>query len=156
MRKIESFVLESKPYSIEIDSCFADFSGWKSPFITSSAYKALQSKGIEIIKNRNLRNKIVNLYDVQLTRVVDDYDRAEWIIYETVIIPFFAKHVRLINDGQRVIARPNDFEELKKSDEFLNILSMSFRMRKAGLEYYGIAISEMDLTLSHIKKELEK
>ena len=156
MRKIESFVIENKPYATELDSCFGTFAAWRSPYITSSAYKALQSKGIEIIKNRELRNEIVNLYDVQLTRVAEDYDRAEWIIYESVMIPFMAKNIRRINKGSFVNARPNDFEALKKTDEFLNILSMNIRMRKTGLDYYRMAISELDRTLSHITNELKK
>lgn len=155
MKKIEYFILEDKPYSSELDTCFGDLPAWKSPYITSSAYQALKSKGIEIIKNRELRDVIVNLYDVQLTRVAADYDRAEWIIYESVMIPFSAKNIRRINDGSYVTARPNDFEKLKKNDEFLNILSMSIRMRNAGLGYYREAMFELDRTINQINKELE-
>lgn len=156
MRKIESFIREDRPYSTELDTSFGHLSGWRSPYITSSAYQTLKSKGIEIIHNRALRNDIVNLYDVLLTRVTDDYDKAEWVIYESVLIPFYTKKIRRLNEDNLSAARPNNFEDLKKNDEFLNILSMCIRMRKAGLGYYREAMVELEKTIEHIDRELKK
>jgi hypothetical protein len=155
MEKIERYVLQNKPYTSDLDSCFGRLTNWSSPFITSSAYQALKSKGIEIIENRELRNSIVNLYDVRLSRVRDDYDRAEWVYYESIMIPFYAKHIRKYG-GKPQYARPNNFEELKNNDEFLNILSMTLGLRRIGLTIYREAIDEMNNVILKIDQEISK
>jgi hypothetical protein len=153
---IENYVNEDIPYATELDSCFAHFLNWSSPYPTSSAFKSLQSKGIDIIRNRDLRNAIVNLYDVDLTLVNEEYDQAEWAYYESVLIPFFTKHFRRINDDTYPRAQPNDFESLKKNTEFRNILSTIIRLRKIGVDYYAESMSQINKVISMIDEELEK
>jgi len=83
MLRIKKYVTNDLPYSPELDSCFASWVSWASPYITSSAYHSLKSKGMDMIENRELRNKIVNIYEGELTFITHDYDRAEWEFYET-------------------------------------------------------------------------
>ncbi len=122
-------------YNDELDSAFASITLWSSPLATSIAYKTLQNKGIDIIRNNSLKNDIVNLYDVKIAMLSIDIDRSEWSLNQSVIMPFFSKNIRRLNDISINSSRPNDFEKLKDNDEFLNILSMLIRQRRRGLEY---------------------
>ena len=89
MLRIKKYVTNDLPYSPELDSCFASWVSWASPYITSSAYHSLKSKGMDMIENREFRNKIVNIYEGELTFVTHDYDRAEWEFYETNWMTFY-------------------------------------------------------------------
>jgi hypothetical protein len=54
------------------------------------------------------------------------------------------------------LARPSDFESLKKDVEFTNILSHIIRQRKRGIEMYKDAMSKMKISIDDIDKELKK
>lgn len=156
IKKIEEFITKGLPYSTELDTCFAQINAWSSPYVTNSAYESLRSEGIKLIQNRELRNKIVNLFDGELTHLTDDYDHAEWIFYESVVTPFYSKNIRRIDDYLNNKARPNDFEALKHNDEFRNILSMIIRLRRVGLNYYKNSILSIKEVISQIDQELVK
>jgi hypothetical protein len=56
-------------------------------------------------------------------------------------MPFFTKHIEG-NMNNRNIARPNNFEALKKNQEFRNLLGVLYRSR-----IYGVNLSEKLLEL---------
>ncbi len=47
--KLEYYIANDLPYSIELDSVFGTLTFWNSPYITSTAYNSLQSKGLDLI-----------------------------------------------------------------------------------------------------------
>ena len=157
-KQIEYYVNNDLPYADKLDSAFGRLTFWNSPYITATAYNSLQSKGLDIIKNEILKNAIVNMYEVDSKVLTYDYDDTEWTLSQTVVLPFFSKHVRRLPDQSLFMARPNDFERLKKNDEFLaaNILSMLIRQRKRGLIYYGEAIISIEKLIDEIEKELNE
>ena len=153
-KKIESYINQDLPYSNELDSAFGRFTFWSSPYITATAYKSLQSKGLDIIKNETLKNNIVSMYEVESLRLTNDYDKTEWAISNTIIIPFFSKHIRRLHSSSLFLSRPNDFESLKQNDEFLNILSILLRQRKRGLMSYKEAMISIEKLIDEIEAEL--
>lgn len=92
--KIEKYIEDDLPYHEELDSAFGCLTFWNSPYITSTTYKSLQTKGIDIIKNETLRNNIVKMHEVVFVELTDDYHRSEWNISQKVVMPFFSKHIR--------------------------------------------------------------
>jgi len=83
------------------------------------------------------------MYEVIYMELSEDYDQSEWILSQTVVTPFFSKHIRTLHDNFLYLARPNDFESLKRNKEFLNIQSLLIRQRKMGLKVYHDAITSM-------------
>lgn len=152
--KIEIYVENDLPYDTKLDSAFASLTFWNSPYITSTAYNSLQTKGIDIIQNKVLRYEIVNMYEVKLKILMIDYDQSEWNLSENVVTPFFSKHIRRFHKESLSLARPNDFESLKTNAEFLNILSMIIRQRKRGLVFYSEAMNDVHKLINNIDKEL--
>lgn len=152
--KIENHIENDLPYTTDLDSAFGRLTFWNSPYITSTAYSSLQTKGVDIIKNKNLRNNIVEIYEVKLKTLMNDYDQSEWNLSENVVTPFFSKHIRRLHKESLFLARPNDFESLKTNDEFLNILSMIIRQRKRGFEFYSEAMKDVHQLIDQIDKEL--
>jgi len=152
--KIESYIKNDLPYSNELDTAIGSLTFWNSPFINASAYNTLQSKGLDLIKNEALKNQIVKMYEYDAKRLTEDYEEGEKQLNSLIVDPFFAKHMRRLPKKSLVIAIPNDFENLKKNDEFANILSMVIRQRKRGIVIYGEVIVEMKSLIHEIEKEV--
>mgnify|MGYP000545461641 CR=1 FL=1 len=145
-----------EPYFPALDTAFGKLTRWSSPYITSTAYQALKSKGTDIISNRVLQNTIVNLFEGEFTVIIGDYRDSENVFYQTINIPYFSKNFRRTDPENNHNARPNDFESLKKDEEFKNILSMIIRYRYVGLQYYKRAIMATNTVITEIDKELKK
>ncbi|PHQ28449.1 DUF6090 family protein [Leeuwenhoekiella nanhaiensis] len=148
MRKIEHYVNNDLPYSSELDEAFATFGQWQSPYPITTAYSTLKTKGLDNITNKQLRNRIANMYEFEFVVLHNDYDKGEWGIIQNANV-FLNKHIRSKNSKQT--ARPNDFEELKKQLEFSNILSKIIAQRETGLKLYRETI----IAIAGLIKELE-
>ena len=74
---------------------------------------------------------------------------------ETVTTPFFSKHIRRLHKKSLSLSRPNDFEELKHNKEFHNILSMIFRQRKKGQQYFGYVMIKIQSLIDDIDTEID-
>jgi hypothetical protein len=154
-KNINYYVENDLPYHKELDSAFAAMTLWSSPFATTTAYKSLQNKGLDIIKNKHLKNSIIDLYDVQLTSLTVDIEQAEWALNQSVCLPFFSKNIRRLNDVSLNSSSPNNFEALKQNDEFLNIISMLIRQRRKSLEYFEAIMIAIEDVILEIETELK-
>jgi hypothetical protein len=148
------YVEQDLPYNVELDSVFGTFPNWMSPYLTYTAYETLKSKGLDIISDDALKDEIVSLYESGFAYFVGDWDRWEWNINQDVVMPFFSRHIRA--DYERAfIARPNDFESLKKNEEFLNVLSVIIRTRRKGIDNGRELLFQLDALIENLEKELE-
>ena len=152
--KIKYYIEEDLIYNTQLDSAFGRLKSWSSPYPIYTAYTTLKTKGLDIISNESLRRKIANMYEFEFTRLSTDYDKAEWIIYQEVIIPFYSKHLRIYRKDSMTLARPNDFEYLKNNDEFLNLLELVINERKSGLKMYKRITLDISYLIGDIEKEL--
>ena len=153
LAKIENYINEDLPYHSELDSAFRQLRGWKSPYPIYTAYATLKTKGLDIISNVPLRNKIVNLYEFDFMVLSTDYDQDEWNLMQAVVTPFYSKFIRNSQYSSR-LAIPNDFESLKQNDEFINILRMINSTRKFGLIKYKSTMISIEDLIKSIDNEL--
>ncbi len=151
LRKIEHYIAENLPYDTKLDTAFGKFGVWYSPYPITTAYTTLKTKGLDIISNIPLRNKIVNMYEYEFVVLINDYDKGEWTLGQA-FNPFFYKHIRSKNSKQS--ARPNDFESLKLNDEFSNKLGKIISVRESGLKEYKIIMVSIEDLIEHLDKEL--
>lgn len=153
--KIEYYIDNDLPYSIELDSVFGILTFWNGPTITATAYNSLQSKGLDLIKNVVLKQDIINMYEQVLKKLVSDYENGESKLSEIIVDPFFVKYVKRLNNKSLNLARPNDFETLKKNQEFSNILSAIIRQRKRGIIYYAAVMNQIEILIDEIENEID-
>ncbi|MEM7217745.1 MAG: hypothetical protein AAF515_05230, partial [Pseudomonadota bacterium] len=130
---LERYVQQELPYAPELDAVFGVLPYWDSPHLSFTAYDSLKARGWNIVENESLKSRIVNMYENRFSLIVNDWDRWEWDINQTVVMPFFARHVRG-NAGNRYVARPNDFETLKDLPEFMNVIGVLARTRDYGVD----------------------
>ena len=154
--KIEHALENDLPYNASLDSAFGRLTYWFSPYVTSTAYRSLQTKGLDLIQNEELKAEIVKMYEVTSKTLTYDYEDTEWGLSTNVVVPFFSKHIRRLHQESLFLSRPNDFEKLKQNDEFKNILSMIIRQRKRGLQFFHEASVEMEQLTNMIDQELKK
>jgi len=150
-RKIETYIEEDLPYDTELDSAFGMFGNWQSPYPITTAYATLKTKGLEIISNTVLRNKIVHMYEYEFIVLHNDYDKGEWFVLERAK-PFLNKNIRSKNSKQS--ARPNDFENLKLHREFSNILGQIIAQREFGIITYKAIMTSIEDLIEQIDNEL--
>jgi hypothetical protein len=152
-RRIEKYVLNDLDYDKELDESFGYLKLWQSPYLKATTYNSIKSKGVDLISNQLLQAKISELYDIQLADLINDYDRSEWNFNQNVVNPFFVKHFRFNVEKSLTEASPNNFQELKRSDEFLNILSVLMRIRMKGIEKCEKSIISTRKLISDIESE---
>ena len=153
--KIETHIKNDLPYNEELDTSFGRLTFWASPYIINTAYNSLQTKGLDLISNEVLKNAIVNMHEIELATIIQDYEATENDLMADIVTPFFAKHIRRLHEQNLMLSRPNDFESLKRNEEFKNILSMIIRQRKRGFEFFKDIMNSMDNLINDIDTELQ-
>lgn len=152
--KIENYIANDLPYSNELDSVFGILTFWNNTYITATAYNSLQSKGLDLIKNETLKKDIADMYESNLKKLTEDYQQGESQLNTIIVEPFLIKHVKRLKNKSLRVARPNDFESLKKNQEFSNILSNLIRQRKRGIEMYSEVMTKMQILVDKINYEI--
>ena len=141
------------PYTVKLDSIFGRFPNWRSPYLTFTSYETLKSKGVDFIQNDHLKKEITDIYESDFANLVYDWDQWEWNINQDVVMPFFAEHMRpFLNDP--ILARPNDYQTLKKDDQFLNILSLIVKTRWIGVQKCLYIDKKLNELIESIDSEL--
>ena len=150
--KIEYYSKNELPYSDELNYSFGVLPYFYASFITNSSYKSLQATGLGILKNDLLKDKIVTMYDVDLENILD-YNQDENQSRSDIVAPFYAKNLRYL-DKSVYDAKPNNYKNLIKDAEFLNILSLIKRQRKRGVEKFEHVITPLNNLIDELNTEL--
>ncbi len=151
LRRIEHYIAEDLPYNPELNVAFGLIGNWASPYPIVTAYTTLKTKGLDIISNSALRNKIASFYEFELVLLTNDYDKGEWALLQA-FNPFIYEHVRSKNSQQD--AGPNDFESLKLNKQFRNILGKIISQRESGLIFYKQAMISIQALIDLLDQEL--
>jgi len=152
LSSIVKYIDEDLAYNTELDTAFARISSWPSPFFSYSAYETLKNKGVDLIQNKAIRENIISTYDFGLTYLYKDLDKYAWSYAESVSIPLVNKLIR--RNLTNRLARPNDFEQLKENEEFLNMLYFRINFINASLEAYSHFGNSVNTLINDIENEL--
>lgn len=128
-----SHIGSRQPYLDDLSSDFAKLDNWGSPYLTSSAYETLKSRGLDLISDSALRQQIVNLFEVNYVLLANDHDRAEWINLEVSMVPLMLKHFEENSDGTVV---PIDYESLLDDQGFRIAVKRTLMLRQSGIRRF--------------------
>jgi hypothetical protein len=114
----------------------------------TSAFKNLESFGLDIIKNDSLRIKITNLYSTryEYIRYIEQV-RDEKFQYEQ-IIPQINKHLRMTSEN---LYLPINFEELSRNNEFKSVIKLNCDLRN----YIIITYKDIEKMISELIHAIE-
>ena len=114
----------------------------------TSAFKNLESLGLDIIKNDSLRIKITNLYSTryEYIRYIEQV-RDEKFQFEQ-IIPQINKHLKLNSEN---LYQPINFEELSRNNEFKSVIKLNCDLRN----YIIITYKDIEKMISELIQAIE-
>ncbi len=166
-------IRENHPASQAIDSMCLHLENWHSPFFTRTAYETLKNKGLEIIQNDSLKERIISLFERSFVFLSEDYDKMEWDFAASVKTSLLNKYIqyeevdpgltgvpeaadpmdpKAIKGSMRVV--PVDFESMKADKRFVNMLSQLIYNRARGVRMYTIVIENLESLIRDINSEL--
>ncbi len=117
------------------------------------AISNLRSRGVELIKNKSLRNDLINHYDQTYFYVQksNDYFREDHV---HITYKKFLEHIEPIKWRESAI--PNDYQALKKDKEFINHVQWIRNAAEFDSKYNIETIKENRRIIELIKEELKQ
>jgi len=137
-------------YHQDYDTLLGKILQYDAFFCQRTSYESLDNSST-VIKNNPLRGQITHLFDYILKELEQQGNRSK----ELLIIlsePVITRH---LETGQNLSSRfPNDFQALKKDQEFLNHLTAATAQQRLFVEYFKMSLKEIDWVIAAIEKEL--
>lgn len=118
--------------------------------LTSSAFETLKSTGLELIKQDNLRQEIINLFEIEYPLLMQETRRLEDQLWSTVVMPLYQKHFFFKNNSWI----PNNYDEWLKDQEFFNMLSFRLALREQSTNFKTISATKTKNVVDLIEREL--
>ena len=154
IKAIQVHLNEDLPYSEVLDTAFGYLDLFYVPYLPKTTYETIKVRGIDRIQNDSLKAKIVQLFDFEYQRIIDDFGRWEWSFSENTVQRMMIGKVRRGDDKGDDRARPNDYEALKEDDEFRNFINVLYHMRSDHAEALFYGKKQMEELLVLLNEEL--
>ncbi len=150
---IQATIDQNLPLTDSLSVAFGTLLNWHSPFFTYTAYESLKSKGLDLIRNKELKKSISMMYEYKFEFLINDVDKSEWE-FNDVKLPMVLKYVRF--SDTTATATFIDYEGIKKDPEFLNMLARMIQVRSGGLREYENTIQKLGQLITQIEEEINK
>ena len=164
--KYANAVIQSLENDQPYKDSIADYFGimmFPTKFVYStSAFETLKSKGIGLIKNEDLRNSIVDVYDsrytfflaYERTNVLDEMERGLEDIFATRFEEAFLFDLSKPNYEPRLV--PLDFNALKTDQEFLYFIKSYKNKLNVFLQFHyrKLIMKQVENLSSILEKEI--
>jgi len=147
---ILDIIRNNKQYSDSLDVHFQNSRIVKHPYLSNSAFEAIENEGFYIIRSKELRKEIINLFD----NTYPSMTREISLIDETVIKP--TMQMFMIDNFEQINNRsvPNDFNRLLDNQQYINILTINMSLQTWFKNQRNHSLNETERLLQHIKNEL--
>jgi hypothetical protein len=142
---------EASTYQDSMDQLFGWIEIWDPFDPRMMTYENLKSLGYSVISNDTLRSNIIYLFDNAFARHKTASSTVVSILPNQVELIF--KHLRT---GQNVFQKkPNDFEKIKKDEEYLNYLTWIVAARKSMMNASRFTLKQIVSLRNRIDQELD-
>ncbi len=129
LKQIQRHLVNDLPYSKVLDTAFANLDLFHVPYLPKTSYETLKVKGMDRLSNDSLKAKIINVYDFEFQRIIDDYGAWEWGFSQNTTQRMMVGYIRRSNEWGDETAKPNNYEALKSNAEFGNFLNVLITLR---------------------------
>ena len=146
----------TKLYNDSIDKHLRFTSWWATCRWKSSGYEALIDYGGDKIQSKELRESIVDLYEISYPEIIENTRLTEgnW----NAVLPYWLELIYRdpsdFNDAEQHKAKPFDYQEIVDSRMFRSFLTFSRSQRLADIQYRNSAIEKNQEVIVLIDKEL--
>ncbi len=144
---------EKRPWNDSLAIHFDLWNDFDQLGLNSAAITNLKSRGVELISNKELRNKIIKLYDQTYFYIQksNDFFREDHV---HITYKKYLEHIEPIK--WRVAAVPSDYEKLLADKEFINYVQWIRNAAEFDSEYHISTSKEIMKVIEEIDKELSK
>lgn len=133
----------------EYSSMFKSMNRYDLFFPKRMGYESLKSRGLEIIKNENIKSQIIYLYDFEYATSAEIMDLKKQMFLGSNSI--FNEFLETGDDGSRT---PNNFNSLKNSAIFLNNITHITAEKAIFINFSSATLNKMEIAHAIIEKEL--
>ncbi len=137
---------DSLAYHIHIAPIFPN------PDLSFTAYESLKSVGFDIISNTELKNEILNLYEVTYSSMIRELGIIENQSVLAGQLSFYLDNFERPNG----FAIPNNYDLLIESQKFINIIVFHKSIHLWGMELKEPCLLESERIIEMIDEELNK
>ena len=142
---------EASPYNDSLANHFHRARIFPDSNVSFSAYESLKSSGFDIINNVEVRNEIIDLFELTYPSMISSISGIQRVIVEQSTIYYqanFEQYGRL--------AVPNSYSELMLDQEYLNLIIHVNSIHKWGLSLKEPLIGESERVIKLLKNEINK
>jgi hypothetical protein len=145
----------TKVYNDSLDKYFRRATYWETSRWKSSGYEAIISHGVEIIQSKQLRESIIDLYEISYPEIAE-YTRLSEGNFPTILPKWLELIERESTDFEYFHhkSRPFDYQEIVDSRMFRSILTFLRSQRVVDIQLRNSAIEKNQELIELIDKEL--
>ena len=157
---ILEYLDNQKPYHKELDRAFGVYFWTVSTNPVTGGYEFLKSKGIDLITNDSLRNKISFVFENEFSILKNENEVWSNNLQQNISYPYHVKHFRRYystnTDSTEIeLAKPFDYNSLLEDEEFKSINTEIISNRKWNINSLQNLIREIEGLLVQIDGELK-
>jgi len=149
-----------KPYDKTLDRAFGVYFWTVTTNPVTGGYEFLKSKGIDLITNAPLRNRISYIFDTEFSILKNENEVWSNNLQQTISYPYHVKHFRRYDsteNGANAIemAKPFDYDGLLDDEEFKSINAEIISNRKWNINSIQTLLREIQDLVVQIDSELK-
>ena len=148
-------------YHDSLDFHFSNLIFSTRTLVNKSAYENIKSRGLEIITNDSLRQRITRLYEFAFHNVVDFETQDDHVFQYQVLIPevnkaIIIKKYETVNGILSGLASPLSKELTLQNHSFKNALTINKVLREYMIDNYSGLKKRVEVCITQIENELKK
>lgn len=142
------------PYDPSLDSIFSQAIYSPDIVIAKAGYESLKLKGVDIIRNEDLQQNIIYLFDVVYTDLLAGTVRLEDLFWPSSVLPMIHKHFRRTDTEQTMQLKPTNYLALMEDTTYKNMIMNRVHFRKVALNLKKMALEKTEDLLEKIPAQL--
>jgi hypothetical protein len=149
-----------KPYNKELESAFGVYFWTVTTNPVTGGYEFLKSKGVDLISNDSLRNRISYVFENEFSILKNENEVWSNNLQQNISYPYHVRHFRRYfatdsNDVELELAKPFDYNSLFEDEEFKSINTEIISNRKWNINSLQKLIREIEELITEINTELD-
>jgi hypothetical protein len=148
----------TKIYNDSLDGHFRYATWWATSRWKSSGYQALVFNGVDIIKSKELRESIIDLYEITYPEIAENsrLNEGNWSSFLPSLLELLYREPSDFNSADQHKARPFVYPEIIESRSFRSFLTFNRSQRVVDIHLREAAIKENNKLIKLINQELTR
>ena len=148
----------TKIYNDSLDKHFRYANWWSTSRWKSSGYEALVDHGVDIIQSKELRESIIDIYEISYPEIIENtrLNEGNWSSIFPLYLELIYREPSDFTSVDEHKAKPFDYQEVVDSKMFRSFLSFNRSQRVYDIQVRTNAIEKNQELINLIDKELLK